>query len=77
HMFSIDLYEGVLLHERANKDRIAGESDYVAMIGAFKRIDDLPQPEGEAITHFERAELTRRQIAAGQTLEDMELILAP
>ncbi|MFA6123017.1 glutamate synthase large subunit [Sphingomonas sp.] len=76
-MLAIDLDGGVLLHDRAIKDRIAGEADYAAMIGAFKRIDDLPQPEGDAIAHFERAELTRRQIAAGQTLEDMELILAP
>ncbi|MGK0491940.1 glutamate synthase central domain-containing protein, partial [Sphingomonas echinoides] len=76
-MLAIDLDEGVLLHDRAIKDRIAGEADYAGMIEAFQRIEALPQPDHDPITRFERAELTRRQIAAGQTLEDMELILAP
>ena len=76
-MIAVDLDEGVLLHDRAVKDRIAGEADYAAMIGAFTTIDDLPMPPGEPIARFERAELTRRQVAAGQTIEDMELILSP
>ncbi|BCA59309.1 glutamate synthase large subunit [Sphingomonas sp. HMP6] len=76
-MIAVDLDEGVLLHDRAVKDRIAGEADYTAMIGAFTTIDDLPMPAGETIVRFERAELTRRQVAAGQTIEDMELILSP
>ncbi len=75
-MIAVDLDEGVLLLDRAVKDRIAGEADYAAMIGNFLKIDDLPAP-AETVTRFERAELTRRQVAAGQTLEDMELILAP
>ncbi|TPG56611.1 glutamate synthase large subunit [Sphingomonas glacialis] len=76
-MIAIDLDEGVLLHDRAVKDRIAGEHDYAGMIGEFTSIADLPLPEGDPITRFDRADLTRRQVAAGQTLEDMELILAP
>ena len=76
-MIAVDLDEGVLLHDRAVKDRIAGEADYAGMIGAFTTIDDLPMPPGEPIAHFDRAELTRRQVAAGQTIEDMELILSP
>jgi glutamate synthase (NADPH/NADH) large chain len=76
-MIAIDLDEGVLLHDRAVKDRIAGEHDYAGMIGEFTSIADLPLPEGDSITRFDRADLTRRQVAAGQTLEDMELILAP
>jgi glutamate synthase (NADPH/NADH) large chain len=76
-MLAIDLDEGVLYHDRAIKDQIAGEADYAAMIGAFKRIEALPQPAEDAIMRFDRADLTRRQVAAGQTLEDMELILSP
>ena len=75
-MIAVDLDEGVLLNDRAVKDRIAGEADYAAMIGNFLTIDDLPAP-AEPIMRFDRAELTRRQVAAGQTLEDMELILSP
>jgi glutamate synthase (NADPH/NADH) large chain len=76
-MIAVDLQEGVLLEDRAVKDRIAAEHDYAGMIGEFALIDDLPPPSADAVTRFPRAELARRQVAAGQTLEDMELILAP
>ncbi|MET0307824.1 MAG: glutamate synthase large subunit [Sphingomonas sp.] len=75
-MIAVDLEKGVLLHDLAIKDKISGEADYAAMIGEFLRVDDLPAPAADPI-RFDRAELTRRQVAAGQTLEDMELILAP
>ncbi|MFD1786106.1 glutamate synthase large subunit [Sphingomonas floccifaciens] len=75
-MIAVDLEEGRVLHDRAVKDRIAGEADYAAMIGEFVGIDDLPQAEASLPT-WDRAELSRRQVAAGQTLEDMELILSP
>ncbi|MFL9840523.1 glutamate synthase large subunit [Sphingomonas sp. ST-64] len=75
-MIAVDLEEGRFYSDRETKDRIAGEYDYAAMIGEFIGIDDLPAP-GAAGPHFDRAELTRRQVAAGQTLEDMELILSP
>ncbi|MFS2110366.1 glutamate synthase large subunit [Sphingomonas sp. Sphisp140] len=75
-MIAVDLDQGVLLCDKAIKDQIAGEHDYAGMIGEFITVGDLPAPEAQPL-RFERAELTRRQVAAGQTLEDMELILAP
>ena len=74
-MIAVDLDEGVVLEDRAVKDRIAGEADYAARIGAFVTMTDLPP--NDVIIRYPRAELTRRQVAAGQTLEDLELILAP
>jgi glutamate synthase (NADPH/NADH) large chain len=76
-MIAVDLDEGVLLNDRAIKDRISGEADYARMIGNFLAIGDLPAAPGDTIVRFDRADLTRRQIAAGQTMEDMELILSP
>ena len=76
-MIAVDLDQGKLLHDREVKDRIAGEHDYASMIGDFIQIEDLPAPKGEVVTRFDRPELMRRQVAAGQTLEDMELILSP
>ncbi|WP_420822419.1 glutamate synthase large subunit [Sphingosinithalassobacter portus] len=76
-MLAVDLEEGTVYHDRAIKDRVAGEADYAAMIGEFLTIDDLAAPGDAATPHWDRAEMTRRQVAAGQTLEDMELILAP
>jgi glutamate synthase (NADPH/NADH) large chain len=75
-MIAVDLDEGKFYEDGAVKDRIAGEYDYAAMIGEFITIDDLPAP-ADTGPRYERAELTRRQVAAGQTLEDMELILSP
>ncbi|MDF7775334.1 glutamate synthase large subunit [Sphingomonas sp. AOB5] len=76
-MIAVDLDQGVLFQDAAIKDRIAGEADYSKMIGKFLNVDDLEAPEGETTPAWTRAELTRRQVAAGQTLEDMELVLAP
>ncbi len=76
-MIAVDLDEGRLLHDREVKDRIAAEHDYGAMIGEFVDIRDLPAAENATPCRYDRAELARRQVAAGQTLEDMELILSP
>ncbi|KTW10826.1 glutamate synthase [Sphingomonas sanguinis] len=77
-MIAVDLAEGKLYDDRAIKDQISGEQDYAAMIGEFLTIDQLPQPsEEEALVRMPRAEMLRRQVAAGQTMEDMELILSP
>jgi glutamate synthase (NADPH/NADH) large chain len=76
-MIAIDLDKGELLKDREVKDRLAAEADYGAMIGNFTAIDDLPAPPADATARFSRADLIRRQVAAGQTLEDMELILSP
>ena len=75
-MIAVDLDEGVVLHDRAVKDRIAGEADYGSMIGEFVGIEDLADT-APSLPAWDRAELSRRQVAAGQTLEDMELILSP
>ena len=75
-MIAVDLEAGDVLGDRAIKDRIAGEANYAAMIGDYLTIDQLPEITPE-IRRYDRPELVRRQIAAGQTLEDMELILAP
>ena len=74
-MIAVDLQEGVVLDDRAAKDRIAGELDYASKIEEFVTRDDLPV--FDTVVRYPRAELTRRQVAAGQTLEDMELILSP
>jgi glutamate synthase (NADPH/NADH) large chain len=76
-MIAVDLHEGRLFHDREVKDRVAGEHDYAAMIGKFIDLDDIKLPKGDHVTRFDRAELMRRQVAAGQTIEDMELILSP
>ena len=75
-MIAVDLAEGVLYDDREIKDQIAGERPYAELIKDFMRMDHLPQAQG-GLPQWDKAELTRRQVAANLTLEDMELILAP
>ena len=76
-MIAVDLEEGRFYDDRAIKDRVAGEADYAAMVAGFLGAGDLPPPPADPLPRYDRAALIRRQIAAGQTLEEMELILAP
>ncbi|KPF73979.1 glutamate synthase [alpha proteobacterium AAP81b] len=64
--------------DREIKDRIAGATDYAALVAGFSTFRDLDGSDGrQPGPRYARDELRRRQIAAGQTLEDMELLLAP
>jgi glutamate synthase (NADPH/NADH) large chain len=75
-MIAVDLQEGEIYDDRAIKDQIASERPYAELIKDFMTIGDLPDA-GRALPDWDKAELTRRQVAANLTLEDMELILAP
>jgi glutamate synthase (NADPH) large chain len=76
-MIAVDLDQGRLYEDTAIKDQISGEYPYGEMVQHFRTMDDLPQADDTAPVQFDRADLTRRQVAAGLTLEDMELILSP
>ncbi|MEJ7934399.1 glutamate synthase large subunit [Sphingobium sp. AN558] len=75
-MIAIDLLEGEIYDDRAIKDRIAAERPYGDLIKNFMTIGDLTDAPS-ALPVWDKAELTRRQVAANLTLEDMELILSP
>ncbi len=75
-MIAVNLDEGKLYRDAELKDRVAAEQDYAALVGGFRTISDLPAGSDAALD-WTRAELTRRQVAAGMTLEDMEMILSP
>ncbi|MFO1259942.1 MAG: glutamate synthase large subunit [Sphingomonadaceae bacterium] len=76
-MLAVDLAEGVVYHDREIKDRIAGERDYADLVKGFRTLSDLPAANANSRPCYDRAELTRRQMAANMTLEDMELLLSP
>src|SRR6185369_145372 len=69
-IIAIDLDEGKLYGDAEIKARIAAEHPYRDWVKDFRTLDDLKVPKGDHITRYDRAELTRRQIAAGQSLED-------
>jgi glutamate synthase (NADPH) large chain len=76
-MIAVDLSEGAVLDDSAIKARIAAEHPYEKMVAGFRTFDDLPAPKKKPVPPLDRATLTRLQVSAGLTLEDMELILAP
>jgi len=75
-MIAVDLKKGRLFYDRQIKDRLAAEKPYqewVKDIVEFdKQIGDAPETPV-----LGKDELRRRQVAAGLSLEDMELILQP
>jgi glutamate synthase (NADPH/NADH) large chain len=75
-MIGVDLVAGRLYHDRELKDAIAASHPYADWVGDFSTIEDLPAPRNMPPAPT-GAELRRLQLAAGLTLEDMELILAP
>lgn len=75
-MIAVDLAEGRFYDDGAIKDRIAAEQPYGQMVAQFRTMADLPMvADAAALPRGET--LVRLQVAAGQTLEDMELILSP
>jgi glutamate synthase (NADPH/NADH) large chain len=91
-MIAVDLEQGRVFDDGAIKAQIAAEHPYEQMVAGFRSFDDLPAvpsapakagaqstgSHGPLLSQgYDRATLTRLQVAAGQTLEDMELILSP
>ncbi len=75
-MIAVDLAEGALFHDTDIKDKLAAAQPFGDWVG---KIVELDAPLG-AVTEtplFAGAELRRRQIAAGYTIEELEQVLAP
>ncbi len=75
-MIAVDLAEGRFYEDRAIKDRLAGEHPYQDWVKNVVELEPIigPGPEQRL---FEKDELRRRQVAAGTSLEELELILSP
>jgi glutamate synthase (NADPH) large chain len=76
-MLAVDLAKGRLYFDAEIKDRIAAEQPYAALVSDFKSLADLPQVPADTRLHLSGEALVRQQVSAGQTLEDLELILSP
>ncbi len=76
-MIAVDLQEGKTYGDRELKDKVASEQDYGKMASGFLNENDLPDPSDEPSMQWNKAELTKRQVAAGMSIEDIEVILAP
>ncbi|MCV2890702.1 glutamate synthase large subunit [Ruegeria aquimaris] len=75
-MIAVDMAEGKLYHDRALKDKLAGSRPFGDWVGKINNLEDqLGDVEEKPL--FTGAELRKRQIAAGYTIEELEQILAP
>ena len=75
-MIAVDLTEGRLYEEEAIIDRLAAQHPYDQWLGNMVDLEAAIAP-GPEPRSYGREELVRRQTAAGLSLEDLELILAP
>lgn len=76
-MIAVDLKNGKLYHDRELKEVMASAKPYGDWIAKSVKIDKLIRAHHEEKASFDKAELRRRQILAGWSLEEMELILHP
>jgi len=76
-MIALDLAEGRLYHDAAIKDKLAASQPFGEWVNDLKSIDELPGYKGEEVPSYKGDELRRRQIVAGFSHEDLELILQP
>ncbi|SPF79626.1 glutamate synthase large subunit [Pseudoprimorskyibacter insulae] len=75
-MIAVDMKEGKLYHDVEIKNRLAASQPFSDWVGKINELDDALAKVNEA-PMFSGAELRRRQISAGYTVEELEQILAP
>jgi glutamate synthase (NADPH) large chain len=75
-MLAVDMAAGRLYHDSEIKDLLAASQPFGEWVGSITDLETVTAGVEEAPL-FEGAELRRRQVAAGYTLEELETILAP
>ncbi len=75
-LLAVDMKDGKLYHDTEIKDQLAASQPFGDWVGKIKDLDDAFGAVTERPV-FEGAELRRRQIAAGYSIEELEQILAP
>ncbi|MHA6324803.1 glutamate synthase large subunit [Roseivivax sp. CAU 1753] len=75
-MIAVDMETGTLFHDVAIKDRLAAARPFGEWVGKIAELDE-PLSKVQETAQLESAELRRRQIAAGYTIEEIEQILMP
>ena len=76
-MVGVNFEEGQLYTEKRLKDRLANSQPFEDWIKDIVAMDDLEGNDGKEPVELEGDELKVRLIAAGYSLEDLELLLKP
>ena len=75
-LLAVDMETGELFHDTEIKDKMAAAQPFGEWVGKINELDDTLAGVPERAL-FSGAELRKRQIAAGYTIEELEQILAP
>ncbi|MCH7693716.1 MAG: glutamate synthase large subunit, partial [Proteobacteria bacterium] len=76
-MIAVDLEEGRLYHDREIKDMLAARQPFGSWVKHIEQIDGRITSGAKARQRFDAEPLRRRQLTAGWSMEDLELILHP
>ncbi|MFQ5619204.1 MAG: glutamate synthase large subunit [Rhodospirillales bacterium] len=76
-MIAVDLEEGRLYHDHELKDILAAHQPFGSWVKHIDHIDSRIASGARAGQQFDAEELRRRQLTAGWSMEDLELILHP
>ncbi|RMD87852.1 MAG: glutamate synthase large subunit [Alphaproteobacteria bacterium] len=76
-MIAVDLEEGRFFHDREIKDRLAASRPFERWVRHFMSYEEVADARATEPALFDGEELRRRQLLAGLSHEDMELVLRP
>ena len=74
---AVNFSEGRFYHDGDLRDLLAAAAPFQEWAKNTTHLDDLIRPDDGETVEFDRDELRRRQICAGYTLEELELLLQP
>ncbi|MEM9716992.1 MAG: glutamate synthase large subunit, partial [Pseudomonadota bacterium] len=75
-MIAVDMVDGRLLHDEALKDELAASQPFGDWVGSITNLEEKVASHVERV-QFSGNDLRKRQIAAGYSLEELEMILHP
>ena len=75
-MIAVDMAKGRLLHDGTLKDELAASRPFSKWVGSIVNLDKAHSKISETVT-YTGTELRKRQIAAGYSIEELEMILHP
>ncbi|MEM8741741.1 MAG: glutamate synthase central domain-containing protein, partial [Pseudomonadota bacterium] len=75
-MLAIDMARGTILHDAEIKNELSASLPFADWVGKITELDQIVTPEREPALH-QGADLRARQIAAGYSMEEVEMVLAP
>ncbi|MEZ5647853.1 MAG: glutamate synthase large subunit [Alphaproteobacteria bacterium] len=76
-MIAVDLIDGKLYHDREIKEKLADSQPFEKWVKRSTKLANLPAAGDAEPSRMDKETLRQRQVAAGWTLEEIELILHP